>query len=83
VPTYEYECRDCGRRLEKFQQMSAAPLRKCPECGGRLKRLIGAGAGVIVKGAGGDRCPDSGGMCDRTTPCCGLDEPCARSPLGR
>jgi len=32
--------------------MTAAPLRKCPKCGGRLKRLIGGGAGIIFKGSG-------------------------------
>jgi predicted nucleic acid-binding Zn ribbon protein len=33
--------------------MKAGPLRKCPKCGkNKLKRLIGAGAGVIFKGSG-------------------------------
>lgn len=33
--------------------MSAAPLRKCPQCKkSKLERLIGAGAGVIFKGSG-------------------------------
>jgi predicted nucleic acid-binding Zn ribbon protein len=33
--------------------MSANPSKKCPECGKlQLKRLIGAGAGVIFKGSG-------------------------------
>jgi putative FmdB family regulatory protein len=53
VPTYDYECPVCANRLEVFQSMSDPPLRKCPKCGKRrLKRLIGAGAGVIFKGTG-------------------------------
>ncbi len=52
MPTYEYECRQCGHAFEAFQNMTDKPLRKCPECGGRVRRLIGAGAGVIFKGSG-------------------------------
>jgi putative FmdB family regulatory protein len=53
MPTYEYECTACGHRLDHFQSMSDPALRKCPKCGKlRLKRLIGAGAGVIFKGSG-------------------------------
>lgn len=32
--------------------MSDAPIRKCPECGKKVKRLIGAGAGILFKGSG-------------------------------
>lgn len=52
MPTYDYECRRCGHTLEKFQFMSEKPLRKCPKCGGMMKRLIGAGAGILFKGSG-------------------------------
>jgi putative FmdB family regulatory protein len=53
MPTYEYICESCGNQLEQFQSITAKPLRKCPACGkNKLKRLIGAGAGVIFKGTG-------------------------------
>jgi len=52
VPTYEYECRSCGHRFEAFQSIKDKPLRKCPECGKGVKRLIGAGAGIIFRGSG-------------------------------
>jgi putative FmdB family regulatory protein len=53
MPTYDYECSACANRLEAFHSMSDPPLLKCPKCGKRrLKRLIGAGAGVIFKGSG-------------------------------
>ena len=53
MPTYDYECGVCGHTCEVFQSISDARKRKCPECGKNgLKRLIGAGAGVIFKGGG-------------------------------
>jgi predicted nucleic acid-binding Zn ribbon protein len=32
--------------------MTEKHLSSCPECGGKVKRLIGAGAGPIFKGSG-------------------------------
>ena len=53
MPTYEYECGACGHRFEKFQPITAAPVRKCPRCArAKARRLISAGAGVIFKGSG-------------------------------
>jgi putative FmdB family regulatory protein len=53
MPTYEYKCNACGNRFEKFQSMSAEPIRKCPKCGKmKVQRLIGTGAGLIFKGSG-------------------------------
>lgn len=53
MPTYDYLCKDCGYEFEKLQSIISGPLKKCPECGRfGLKRLIGAGSGVIFKGSG-------------------------------
>ena len=52
MPTYDYECQKCGHSFEAFQSMKDDALKECPECGGELKRLIGAGAGIIFKGSG-------------------------------
>ncbi len=52
MPTYEYECRKCKQVFEKFQTMTAEPLKYCPKCHGRVKRLLGTGAGFIFKGSG-------------------------------
>lgn len=53
MPTYDYRCQACKAEFERFQKMSDGLLRKCPECGAlKLKRLMGAGAGIIFKGSG-------------------------------
>ena len=52
MPTYEYRCKSCGHTFEKFQSMTARPVRRCPRCGKAVERLIGTGAGVIFKGSG-------------------------------
>ncbi len=53
MPTYEYQCQECGHAFELFQQMSASIKKKCPECEKlKLKRLIGSGSAVMFKGSG-------------------------------
>jgi len=78
LPTYEYECRKCGHKFEEFQNLSDEPVKRCPECKGKVERLVSAGGGIIVRGGGnfqpecgrGDACP--GCPTSRDTP------PCAR-----
>lgn len=60
MPTYEYVCEKCGHQFDKFQSITARPLTVCPkdQCArkqwgkGRVKRVLGAGAGLIFKGSG-------------------------------
>jgi len=53
MPTYEYKCEACGERFERFQSITADPIKKCPKCGRlKVKRLLGTGAGLIFKGSG-------------------------------
>ena len=52
MPTYEYECMSCGYRFERFQWITDRPLKRCPCCGKKIRRLIGVGMGFIFKGAG-------------------------------
>ena len=53
MPTYAYACDACGHEFEQFQSITAAALKKCPSCNKmKLRRLIGAGAGIIFKGSG-------------------------------
>lgn len=52
MPTYEYECKNCGNEFELFQPITSEPRTTCPECEGEAKRLMSAGSGVIFKGSG-------------------------------
>lgn len=60
MPTYEYHCEKCDHEFELFQSIADKPLKTCPkeQCGmkrwgkGRVKKMIGAGAGLIFKGSG-------------------------------
>jgi putative FmdB family regulatory protein len=52
MPTYEYECANCGNDFDVFQSMSDAPLKVCPTCGSAVRRKINGGTGVIFKGSG-------------------------------
>jgi putative FmdB family regulatory protein len=60
MPTYEYSCQKCGQTFEAFQSMRDEPFRECPKelCRlpkwghGKVKRLLGTGAGLIFKGSG-------------------------------
>src|ERR1051325_2507489 len=53
MPTYEYKCDACGYEFERFQSITADPVKRCPECGkAKVRRLISTGAGLIFKGSG-------------------------------
>ena len=85
MPTYEYECKKCGLKFERRQAITAAAVMECPECRGRVQRLVSGGAGFIVKGSGHDRTAKNGADCsfNRTgRTCCGQDERCGKSPCG-
>ena len=51
MPIYEYACQKCGKRTEAIQRVGEKPLRICPHCGGRLKKLASAPA-IQFKGSG-------------------------------
>ena len=51
MPLYEYQCKKCGHRFEKIQKFSDKPIKKCPECGGPVEKLLSAAA-VQFKGSG-------------------------------
>ena len=52
MPTYEYECTKCDHRFEVFQSMKDEPLKRCPKCRCKIRKVLGSGAGIIFKGSG-------------------------------
>lgn len=50
MPTYEYRCAS-GHETEVFAKMSDPPLKKCPECGKRVERVLFAPP-IHFKGSG-------------------------------
>jgi len=52
MPTYEYLCEVCGRKFDIFQSINDPPLTTCPYCGGKVRRLISGGGGLLFKGSG-------------------------------
>lgn len=60
MPTYEYSCEKCGKTFEAYQSMRDESFRECPKTlcrqkkwgHGKVKRLLGTGAGLIFKGSG-------------------------------
>lgn len=60
MPTYDYQCEKCRKTFECTQSMKDPVLTICPKefCRqktwgkGKVKRLLGTGAGLIFKGSG-------------------------------
>jgi putative FmdB family regulatory protein len=81
MPTYVYQCKQCGKREEIFQRMTDSPAMSCSSCGGDLERRVSGGTGFIMKGsslAEGQTLP----RCGASSPCCGREERCDKSPCG-
>jgi putative FmdB family regulatory protein len=51
MPTYDYKCENCGR-FEKVQRITDEILKECPQCGGKVERLISKNVGIVLKGGG-------------------------------
>jgi putative FmdB family regulatory protein len=51
MPIYEYECDSCGIRFERMQHFKDEPIKKCPECGCTVHRVLQP-VGIIFKGSG-------------------------------
>lgn len=52
MPTYEYECQDCGHTFDAFHGIKAEPISVCPKCKGKVKRIVGTSGGFLFKGTG-------------------------------
>ncbi|MFE6845901.1 FmdB family zinc ribbon protein [Streptomyces sp. NPDC057686] len=66
MPTYQYQCTECGEGLEAVQKFTDDALTECPNCNGRLKKVFSA-VGIVFKGSGFYR-NDSRGASSSSTP---------------
>ena len=51
MPTYDYECRNCGHRVEVLHGVNATGPTACEQCGGPMRKLMSAPA-IVFKGSG-------------------------------
>jgi putative FmdB family regulatory protein len=51
VPTYSYECTECGNRFDIVQAFTDDTLTTCENCSGRLRKLFNS-VGIVFKGSG-------------------------------
>jgi putative FmdB family regulatory protein len=51
MPLYEYKCSTCGYSFEVLQKVNEPRLKKCPRCGGLLKKVLSPPA-IQFKGSG-------------------------------
>ncbi|MGW3009322.1 FmdB family zinc ribbon protein [Streptomyces sp. NPDC001219] len=66
MPTYQYQCTECGEGLEAVQKFTDDALTECPSCDGRLKKVFSA-VGIVFKGSGFYR-NDSRGSSSSSSP---------------
>ncbi|MFE1228929.1 FmdB family zinc ribbon protein [Streptomyces sp. NPDC059442] len=66
MPTYQYQCTECGEGLEAVQKFTDDALTVCPNCEGRLKKVFSA-VGIVFKGSGFYR-NDSRGSSSSSSP---------------
>lgn len=52
MPTYTYQCENCGIRFDQYQSFSDEPLTICPECGEPALRKVYTPVGIVFKGKG-------------------------------
>ena len=64
MPLYEYQCKKCKHKFEKIQKFSDPPVRKCPECGSPVEKVMHA-PNVQFKGTGW-YVTDYGGKSDKS-----------------
>jgi putative FmdB family regulatory protein len=51
MPIYEFVCEACGRLVEKIQKLTDPPPDACPECGGKMAKIMSRNS-FQLKGGG-------------------------------
>jgi putative FmdB family regulatory protein len=80
VPTYDYQCRQCGHTIEVIHSMQESGPESCERCGGELRRVFFP-AGIIFKGSGFYKTDSrSAGSGTSTSPSAAATKPAAGEP---
>src|SRR3954463_4090554 len=51
MPIYEFVCEKCGRIVERLQKLTGPPPDACPECGGKMAKIMSRNS-FQLKGGG-------------------------------
>ena len=51
MPTYDYECRSCGHRVEVLHGVNESGPTACIRCGGPMRKLMST-PNIVFKGSG-------------------------------
>ena len=51
MPIYEFVCESCGRIVERLQKLTDPPPDACPECGGKMAKIMSRNS-FQLKGGG-------------------------------
>jgi putative FmdB family regulatory protein len=51
MPIYEFVCEACGNIVERLQKLSDPPPGACPECGGKMAKIMSRNS-FQLKGGG-------------------------------
>ena len=75
MPLYEFRCSSCNSVFELLLSLDSPTERDCPECGGKSVRIVSRTADIVTNSVPGNH-GHKFGNCDRSSPCCGREEPC-------
>ncbi|MFF3569579.1 FmdB family zinc ribbon protein [Nocardia jiangxiensis] len=51
MPTYSYQCTQCGDKFDIVQKFTDDALSTCEKCDGKLRKLFNS-VGIVFKGSG-------------------------------
>ncbi len=67
MPTYSYQCTQCGDKFDIVQSFSDDALSTCEKCNGKLRKLFNS-VGIVFKGSGFYRTDSRGGSSTASEP---------------
>ncbi|WP_227979773.1 FmdB family zinc ribbon protein [Nocardia spumae] len=67
MPTYSYQCTQCGDKFDIVQSFSDDALTTCEKCDGKLRKLFNS-VGIVFKGSGFYRTDSRNGSSSASEP---------------